>query len=432
MNKRISAKRVAGILGLLGAAALILSGCTTTADARTDGRPQVETPFSAAISGRLDTALAEAMALSGSSGAIAGVWAPWAGKWVVAPGTTMIGRSTPLSVDMHFRIAASTRGMTCTVLLKLVDEKRVQLSDPVSMYLKRIPGLDGITLGQLCQSTSGLADYRPELMRQFVNNPVRQWPPLEVVSTGLAAARVSSPGGAWADSDTGFVLLGMALQAATNQDWASLYDHYIVQPLGLKGTSFPNADNTAIPGAHPHGYAAALNLAGQPVCDAVRDETDLSNSMSWVAGGMVSTIGDLKTWTQALAEGALVSANSSKAQWATVPLGPNSSSWESYGLGAQQIGPLRGHSGAIPGYLTAAYSEAASGLTIVVMLNNSTAGALFVQDLAQRLAAIVSKEPAVATEKAPLLELPWSEDQMAQAMKSAAVCQPPAAPAPAG
>jgi D-alanyl-D-alanine carboxypeptidase len=432
MNNRISGRRVTAMFAILSAAALVLSGCTTTADAKTDGRPQLETPFSAAVSDRLNAALAEAMTLSGSSGAIAGVWAPWAGKWVVAPGTTSIGGNEPLSVDMHFRIATSTRAMTCTVLLKLVDERRVKLSDPVSMYLKRLPSIDGITLGQLCQNTSGLADYRPELMGQFVNNPTREWPPLEVVSSGLAADRVSEPGGVWADSDTGFILLGMALQAATNQDWASLYDHYIFQPLGMDSTSFPSGSDTAIPGAHPHGYAAALDQARQPVCDVVHDETALSNSMSWVAGGVVSTIGDMKTWTQALADGALVSAKSSKTQWATVPLGANSASSESYGLGVQQVGPLRGHSGAIPGFLSAAYTEPASGLTIVVMLNNSNAGAGFVQHLAQRLAAIVSKEPAAGTQQAPQFELPWSEDQMVQAMQAGAVCQPPAAPAPAG
>jgi D-alanyl-D-alanine carboxypeptidase len=97
----------------------------------------------------------------------------------------------------------------------------------------------------------------------------------------------------------------------------------------------------------------------------------------------------------------------------------------------QQFGPLRGHAGAIPGFLSAAYAEPKSGLTIVVMLNNSNAGAPFVQHLAQRLAAIVSKEPAAGTETAPQLELPWSEEQMVQAMQAGAVCQPPAPPAPA-
>jgi D-alanyl-D-alanine carboxypeptidase len=431
MKDRVSRKRVTAVFALFGALTLVLSGCSPSADATINGRPQVESPFSAEVAGRLDAALAEAITLSGSSGGIAGVWAPWAGEWVVAPGTSTIGGAEPLSTDMRFRVSSSTRAMTCTVLLKLVDEQRVKLSDPVTMYLKRMPGIDGITLGQLCQNTSGIADYRPELAGQFVNNPTREWPPLEVASSGLAADRIAEPGGAWADSSTGFILLGMALQAATNQDWAALYEHYIFGPLGMDATSLPASADTEIPGPHPHGYAAGLDPAKQLVCDVVHDETRLSPSMAWVAGGVVSTVGDLKTWAQALAEGALVSPKSAKAQWATVPLGANSASWESYGLGVQQIGPLRGHAGAIPGFLSAAFAEPKSGLTVVVMLNNSNAGAAFVQHLAQRLAAIVSKVPAAGTEAAPQLELPWSEEQMVQAMQAGAVCQPPPAPAPA-
>ncbi|MGO4690423.1 serine hydrolase domain-containing protein [Glaciibacter sp. 2TAF33] len=431
MKDRASRRRLTAVLAAAAAVALLLSGCSPSADATINGRPQLESPFPTDVSARLDAALEEAITLSGSSGAIAGVWAPWAGQWLVSPGTTTIGGTEPLSTDMRFRASSSTRAMTCTVLLKLVDEQRVKLSDPVTMYLKRMPGIDGITLGQLCQNTSGLADYRPELAGQFVNNPTRQWPPLEVVSSGLAANRVSEPGGAWADSDTGFILLGLALSAATNQDWASLYDHYIFGPLGMTGTSFPGSGEIEVPGPHPHGYASALDPSRQLVCDVVHDDTRLSPSMAWVAGGVVSTVGDLKTWAQALAAGALVSSKSAKAQWATVPLGANSASSESYGLGVQQIGPLRGHAGAIPGFLSAAFAEPKSGLTVVVMLNNSNAGAAFVQHLAQRLAAIVSKEPAKGTETAPQLELPWSEEQMVQQMQAGAVCQPPPAPAPA-
>jgi D-alanyl-D-alanine carboxypeptidase len=430
MKDRVSSRRLTTAFALAAAVAIVLSGCSPTADATINGRPQVETPFSTEVSARLDAALAEAMTLSGSSGAIAGVWAPWAGEWVVSPGTATIGGAEPLSTDMRFRVSSSTRAMTCTVLLKLVDEQRVKLSDPLTMYLKRMPGIDGISLGQLCQNTSGLADYRPELAGQFVNNPTRQWPPLELLASGLAANRTAEPGGAWADSDTGFILLGMALQAATQQDWSSLYDRYIFGPLGMTDTSFPNPDDTDIPGPHPHGYAAGLDPARQLTCDVVHDETRLSPTMAGVAGGVVSTVGDLKTWAQALADGALVSTKSAKAQWATVPLGATSASWESYGLGVQQVGPLRGHAGAIPGFLSAAFAEPESGLTVVVMLNNSNAGAPFVEHLAQRLAAIVSKEPATGKEAAPQLELPWSEEQMVQAMQAGAVCQPAATPAP--
>jgi D-alanyl-D-alanine carboxypeptidase len=164
----------------------------------------------------------------------------------------------------------------------------------------------------------------------------------------------------------------------------------------------------------------------------VLDDTQLSNSMAGVAGGVVSTVSDLKVWAQALAEGQLLSKKSAKAQWATIPGGANAVEWSSYGLGASQLGPLRGRDGSIPGFLSATYSDPASGLTIVVMLNNSTAGASFATNVALQFASIVAAVPAVGSATAPKLELPWTGEQAVQSMQAAPVCPPPVAAAPAG
>ncbi|WP_345065907.1 serine hydrolase domain-containing protein [Leifsonia kafniensis] len=427
----MSDRRAIGLLAVVISATLLLSGCTLAADAKTSERAEATTPFSSEITGQLEAALTGAMTQAGASGAIVGVWAPWAGAWTAAPGTTTLTGHEKLSTDMRFRIGTNTTAMTCTVLLKLVEEKRVALSDPVSKYLERVPGIDDITLGQLCQNTSGLADYTGQLGAQFVNNPTRDWPPLEVASAGMAAARTAKPGGGFTPSNTGIVLLGMALEVATHQDWDTLFQKYIFEPLNLTSTSFPGPNELSIPGSHPHGYAASLGQGGQLVCESVLDETQLSNSMAGVAGGVVSTVSDLKVWAQALAEGQLLSKKTTDAQWATIPAGANTVSWNTYGLGASQLGPLRGSDGSIPGFLSATYADPVSGLTIVVMLNNSTAGASFAKNLALQLASIAAAAPAVGSATAPTITLPWSEADTVQALASTPAC-PPVEAAPAG
>ena len=136
----------------------------SAADAKTSGRTEATTPFADEITGKLDAALAGAMTQAGASGAIVGVWAPWAGTWTTATGTTTTTGNDKLTTDMRFRIGTNTTAMTCTVLLKLVDEKRVELSDPVSEV--PAPGFPGSTTslsGQLCQNTSGLPTTRAQL-----------------------------------------------------------------------------------------------------------------------------------------------------------------------------------------------------------------------------------------------------------------------------
>ncbi|WP_166785568.1 serine hydrolase domain-containing protein [Cryobacterium cryoconiti] len=423
MKIRNGIARTALMLAMLLSASAILSGCAPSPP----GPLQGDGDFSAGITARLDAALADAITLSGSSGAIAGVWAK-EGRWVASPGTTTINGNVPLSTDMRFRIGTNTTAMTCTVLLRLVDEGRVALDDRVSTYLSRIVGVSDITLEQLCQNTSGLPSTSAALTAQFVNNPTRPWTPMELVSNSLASARQGVPGGTWAQSDMGIVLLGMALQAATGQDWASLYREYIFDPLHLNNTSYPSAAELDIPGAHPHGYATELTATGQVVCGNVRDVTTLSNSLSGVAGGVISTLDDMRIWAQALAEGKLLSTTSSTAQWAAGPGGADFTSWQSHGLGTEQIGSWRGHSGTIPGFISATLSDPISGLTVVVMLNNSSAGSAFARTLAQRLVTIAYTNPAAPTAKEPPPPLPWSEQQTVATLQAAAVCQPTPAP----
>ncbi|PJJ65347.1 serine hydrolase domain-containing protein [Compostimonas suwonensis] len=430
MRKPRGRTRRGVIVALVAAGSILLSGCSPSADANMNWPAQVEAPFATDVSDRLDAAVRDAMALAGATGAIAGVWAPWAGQWVQGEGVTTQGGSAPVTENTRFRIASNTKPMSCTVLLTLVDEGTVGLDDPVSEYLPRMSGIEGITLRQLCQNTSGLADYHSVLGAQFTANPTRVWPPLELLSAGMALPRVAAPGETYSYSDTGYLLLGLALQAATQKDWASLYSEYVFGPAGMGSTSFPPPSQMSLDGESIDGYVTPVDPAtGQLQCGTLVDETRLSNSMAWTAGGAVSTLHDLRHYVQDLAAGSLLSDKTATEQTATVPLGPDSPTWQGYGLGVLQLGPMIGHDGQIPGYISAMFSDPTSGLTVVVMLNNSTAGEDLAQLLALRLASIAAKAPAANGKESPLVELPWSEEQMVASMAALPVCPPPAAPA---
>ncbi|HSP51700.1 MAG TPA: serine hydrolase domain-containing protein [Cryobacterium sp.] len=409
---------------LVLAAALVLTACTAATDASPQARRQVAAPFSPGVSAQLDAVLAEAKTLSGSTGAIAGVWAPWAGTWVASPGSTSTTSPGLLSPEMRFRIGTNTTALTCTVLLRLVEDKQVRLDDAVSDYLPRVVGLDGITLGQLCRNTSGLADHSSLLAPQIVANPTRKWSTREVVASGTGAPRVALPGGTWSPSDTGVVLLGLALQQATGRDWPWLYRHYLFEPLGMTNTSLPSPGELAVPGPSPRGYTTALDPAGLARCGSVVDVTQLSPSVGGVAAGAVSNLEDLKIWAQALAAGTLLAEESTDAQWAPVLPLAGAPSWRQHGLGAERFGPLIGQSGEIPGFISAAMADPASGLTVVVAFNNSTSGRGFAEAVARRLAAVAGAAPAAATGEvpAPRLDLPWTEEQVAAEIRAAVVC----------
>ncbi|KQX05094.1 MULTISPECIES: serine hydrolase domain-containing protein [unclassified Leifsonia] len=410
---------------ILAVVALVVTACSSTGAARAALPEQVDTPFGASVEESLSDALKNAIALSDATGGVAGVWAPWSGQWLAASGKLGLKDKSPVTTDTHFRIGELTQGMTCTVLMRLVDEKVVSLDDFVSHVLPSIPGTAGITLGQLCQGTSGIADTRGALGAQFSKNPERPWPPIEIVSNALALPRTGAPGEKWAPSDGGYMLLGLALEAATGRSWSDLEKQYVLDPLGLDETTIPGESTIEVPGAHPAGYVTPV-VDGAPKCDAIRAVSKLSPSMAGTSGGAVSTVPELKVLVQSLASGTTLTEKTHKLQWKTVPLGGEAPQWERQGYGGTQIGPLRGGSGNFGGYISAAYSDPSSGLTVVVMLNNATAGREFAKNFALQLASLGARTDAAAKSglDKPVIELPWSAEQMADKLKAAAICVP--------
>jgi D-alanyl-D-alanine carboxypeptidase len=397
--------------------ALVLAGCTSGAG--TAQPAQQSGGFSADVEKRLSAAVTDAMTLADASAGFAGVWAPWAGSWTTAQGTTTRGGSKPVTKNMNFRIGQNTTAMTCTVLLQLVDDGQIGLDDPLTKWVPGLVGVDGVTMRELCQNTSGINDYLPALHSKFVMNPTRQWPPLELASDGIAMQRYGTPGEKYGPSATNAVLVGMALQNVTNRSWQQLYKDYVFDKLHMTASVLPESGQLTVPGPHPTGYSAGVDGAGAIVCDPTRDVSRMSPSQGWTSGGVVSNLTDLKAFGQALGAGSLLSEKSRKAQVDAVV---NGASWQSYGLGVQLLGPLRGSTGAVPGYLSAVFSDPSSGLTIVVALNNSTPGAGFAQLLAQRLASIASKLPVEQKGAKAVASLPWSEQQTIDALAKAAPC----------
>jgi D-alanyl-D-alanine carboxypeptidase len=416
---------IATVLAVSGA----LAGCTSSTPSQTTSA-QASNTLPASESAQIKTTVTAAMKLASASGAIVGVWAPWAGDYTAGLGTTTAKGKTPVTVDMAWRIGSVTKPMTCTVLLSLAQKGTVSLDDPVTKYLPRLVGIDDLKLGQLCQNTSGLGDYEGALAPQFVDNPLRSYVPLELVSDGMGEPRAGAPGEKWSYSNAGYILLGMALKAATGKDWQTLYADEVFGPLGMSATTLPSG--TSIPGSHLHGYATSLDaVTGDPKCGTVIDDTAQAPSASWTAKGVVSTLADLKTFGQSFAKSSLLDGATKKAAWDAVPLGTAVAAWQKYGMGGVELGPMRGHDGEVPGYITSVLSDPTSGLTVIVMLNNSTSGAAYAQSLAMQLAAIAAGFKPASGQKAPSISLPWTADAAAATLDQLAVCRPAgSSPAP--
>lgn len=417
MPRLLRARRVAAVASA-AALALALAACAPEASVSIDLPTQVQADLSDDTQAQLQSAVDRAIAASGSSGAVVGVWVPWAGTWITGSGTDKPGGSA-LPPSASFKAGAVTRAMTCDVLYGLVHDGTVALDDSVTDYVPGLPGREAITLGELCDSTSGIAAYGGSLNGRMMAAPDRVWNPRELIAYGIAATAEAKPGTTFADSDTGYVLLGLALERASGRSAAALLEEYVFEPAGMTASSLPTTASPQLAGLYSPTTAEGAVACGEPV-----DMTDLSPSAGYTASGVVSDLADLGRYTQAIATGARDFDTDARFD-DPLSAAPDAPSWFTAAGGTYQAGTLIGQYGTIPGYLTAAFADRNTGMTVVVALNNSRAADTLVRSLAWQLAAIASKAPAASGQTAPDAGLPWTAEDMGAQVTAAAVCPIP-------
>lgn len=408
---------------MLAVVGLTLTGCTSS-DAGSGNSDQ--NTVSAELASAVDAAVENALALSGSTQAVVGVWQGDDKAYVRGYGEGVDAGTT-------FRGAQASQPVMCALLLDLVAKDQLALGREVSKDLPRQAGIKGVTYQQLCDQTSGLADFKAGLTDRFANNPARMWPEQEILANGLARSPLEWAGKNVYLSDTNAVLLDRAIRLNENRDTSELLKTHVFDPAGMTATSYPEIfTDTEIPkgSMQPLTYPVS---GGAATCDAgVTTVTDLSPSMLRGAGATLTTVTDLKDFYTKYLAGGFGGEKASKQVSTLNPAknperdanGEPTSEPDTEGTqvgfgGIEKVGPLMGRAGAMTGSITAAYSLPESGLTVVVALNNSTAGAVFSQALAFQLAALSGAE------------LPWSAEDQGARLAELAVCQPAPEEAPA-
>ena len=280
----------------------------------------------------------------------------------LAAGYGNLARRTPMRVTDRFRVGSETKMFVSTVVLQLVSEGKLSLDDTVE---RRLPGLipNGrtITVRQLLNHTSGLYDYAEDkAFLAQLDNRRKIWTPRQLIAVGTAHKPVFPPGARWGYSNTGYIALGLMVEAATGHTLGTELRKRIFEPLRLRATSFDTRPQIA--GRYAHGYSRL----GKP---RLYDISFIDPSLFWAAGAIVSTAGDLARFHDALLRSRLLRPNLLAAMKTTVNVTPE----QGYGLGMIRwrfpCGTFWGHGGGIFGYETFAASTANGRRHVVIALN---------------------------------------------------------------
>jgi Tol biopolymer transport system component len=243
----------------------------------------------------------------------------------------------------RFRVGSVTKTFTATIVLKLVEEGALRLSSTLEEHVPGvIPRSDEITIRQLLQHRSGLADFGEYPSWLAHADRSRSTRPIDTLRFAGSKPLVFAPGRHGRYSNTNYIALGLVIEKVTGHSYAQELEQRILDPLGL--------DHTELPQTRRLPYL---------------DDGGSNPNVGWAAGAIVSNAHDLSRFYSALLSGRLLSsatlATMKKTVEPTVPVPRSISRGQSYlpsrtGLGIHSTplpcGRSWGHGGGILDYQT--------------------------------------------------------------------------------
>ena len=237
-------------------------------------------------------------------GATAGLWVPGKGWWVGSVGEANIATGRLMSPDLQMPIGSVTKTLTGTLILQEVQKGTLSLDDTIAEWFPSFPKADAITIRMLLDMSSGIADFLngniAEVTAQQRAHPRRIWNPDEIIRGAAALPRTFDvPGSAFAYSNSNTVILGRILERVTGKSLTTLLDTRLLAPLGMDRSQLNQTGVLAPPFAQTYSSLYG-EIHGGP--DLVKT-TSWSGSPYWAAGGLASTLADLRIWAKALGTG---------------------------------------------------------------------------------------------------------------------------------
>ena len=298
-----------------------------------------------------------------------------------AVGYSDVEAGIPMTPETRMLAASIGKSIWGALVLSLEADGLINRSDLVSDYLgnepwfHRVPNADEITVGHLLTHSSGLPDHvhmEGVATELIAMGRVDTFDPVDLISFVLDEPALFEAGTDWSYTDTGYILLGLVMEAATDAKVFELAAKRLLLPLGLTAT-LPS-DTTAL-----ESIAVGYTVDGNPFDLALRTmDSDgrlaWNPVVEWTGGGFASTSAELALWGQVLFSGAAMDTDYLDALLNGVAVHPDAPG-VLYGAGVAIYettphGPVYGHGGWIPGYVSSLRHFADHERTVAFQINS--------------------------------------------------------------
>lgn len=160
--------------------------------------------------------------------------------WAKTIGVADVATRAPVTPDTVFRIASMTKSFTALAILRLRDEGKLSLDDPVSTHVSELAGLQYptrdspvLTVRHLLTHSEGFPEDNPWGDQQLAR-------PQETMTAWLRRGIPFStvPGTAYEYSNYGFAILGQIVERVAKQPYDAYVAANILVPLGMRDSVF--------------------------------------------------------------------------------------------------------------------------------------------------------------------------------------------------
>jgi D-alanyl-D-alanine carboxypeptidase len=285
--------------------------------------PAVENPITLAplpteLAAQLDQRLQSLLLQTGAPAIPAAMEVPGLGRWTYSQGMARVQPPEAAAADTLFYWGSIAKPITAVLVLQLVQEGKLSLDDRLARWFPQMSNAAHITIAQLLSHRSGLATNAGDPLAAFASQAAQ-------LRQAADTPSVFCPGADAAYSNTGYLLLGLVVQAVEQQPYHAVVQNRIAGPLGLRRLRALQPEETQTPGlATPH-----------------QGRTPQPDAAAWQRlgnGNIVATAEDMLRFWQALLTGQLLTPATLQQQWAAlyplrnVPPSAQASSWFGQGV----------------------------------------------------------------------------------------------------
>ena len=217
----------------------------------------------------------------------------------------------PNQPNTKFSIASLSKQFTAALIMKLQEQGKLHVTHLICQYLDSCPAIwSSIRISNLLSHTSGIPNFTdiPSFLAERRLSRTKD----QVVLTFCDKPLEFAPGEKFRYSNSNYFLLGMIIEKVSDSTFEDVLTREILAPLRLKDSGIASGDSVIEKQAR--GYRATPE-------GRVVDADIMDASWTFGAGGMYSTVGDLKKWDDALDTDAILPRSTLASMWTPVKEG---------------------------------------------------------------------------------------------------------------